>query len=83
MSELNGEAAVATAASKANGVAIAKSVAATGAAVVVNYTVGKEDADRSNASHAFAPVVLHTTKNPSAIIPGGVHQGLRPTDAAS
>src|SRR5256885_13807222 len=46
MSELNGKVAVVTGASKGIGAAIAKTLSAAGAAVVVNYSASKEDADR-------------------------------------
>jgi 3-oxoacyl-[acyl-carrier protein] reductase len=46
MSDLKGKVAVVTGASKGIGAAIAKSLSAAGAAVVVNYTFSKEDADR-------------------------------------
>jgi 3-oxoacyl-[acyl-carrier protein] reductase len=46
MSDLKGKVAVVTGASKGIGAAIAKSLSAAGAAVVVNYAVGKEGADR-------------------------------------
>lgn len=46
MSELNGKVAVVTGASKGIGAAIAKALSAAGAAVVVNYSASKEDADR-------------------------------------
>ena len=46
MSDLEGKVAVVTGASKGIGAAIAKSLSASGAAVVVNYAFGKEGADR-------------------------------------
>jgi 3-oxoacyl-[acyl-carrier protein] reductase len=46
MSDLNGKVAVVTGASKGIGAAIAKALSAAGAAVVVNYSATKEDADR-------------------------------------
>lgn len=46
MSDLNGKVAVVTGASKGIGAAIAKRLSAAGAAVVVNYSSSKEDADR-------------------------------------
>jgi 3-oxoacyl-[acyl-carrier protein] reductase len=46
MSELNGKVAIVTGASKGIGAAIAKGLAAAGAAVVVNYASSKEGADR-------------------------------------
>src|SRR6516162_2347009 len=46
MSDLKGKVAVVTGASKGIGAAIAKSLSAAGAAVVVNYAFSKEDADR-------------------------------------
>jgi 3-oxoacyl-[acyl-carrier protein] reductase len=46
MSDLKGEVAVVTGASKGIGAAIAKSLSAAGAAVVVNYSFRKEGADR-------------------------------------
>jgi 3-oxoacyl-[acyl-carrier protein] reductase len=46
MSDLKGKVAIVTGASKGIGAAIAKSLSAAGAAVVVNYTFSKEDADR-------------------------------------
>ena len=46
MSDLNGKVAVVTGASKGIGAAIAKALSAAGAAVVVNYSASKEDADR-------------------------------------
>jgi 3-oxoacyl-[acyl-carrier protein] reductase len=46
MSELNGKVAVVTGAAKGIGAAIAKSLGAAGAAMVVNYSFSKEDADR-------------------------------------
>jgi 3-oxoacyl-[acyl-carrier protein] reductase len=46
MSDLKGKVAVVTGASKGIGAAIAKSMSAAGAAVVVNYSSSKEDADR-------------------------------------
>jgi 3-oxoacyl-[acyl-carrier protein] reductase len=46
MSELKGKVAVVTGASKGIGAAIAKRLSAAGAAVVVNYSSSKEDADR-------------------------------------
>ena len=46
MSDLNGKVAVVTGASKGIGAAIAKTLSAAGAAVVVNYSASKEDADR-------------------------------------
>jgi 3-oxoacyl-[acyl-carrier protein] reductase len=46
MSDLNGKVAVVTGASKGIGAAIAKALSAAGAAVVVNYSSSKEDADR-------------------------------------
>src|SRR5256886_9766635 len=46
MSELNGKVAVVTGASKGIDAAIAKALSAAGAAVVVNYSASKEDADR-------------------------------------
>ena len=46
MSDLKGKVAVVTGASKGIGAAIAKGLSAAGAAVVVNYSSGKEGADR-------------------------------------
>jgi len=46
MNNLNGKVAVVTGASKGIGAAIAKSLSAAGAAVVVNYSSSREDADR-------------------------------------
>jgi 3-oxoacyl-[acyl-carrier protein] reductase len=46
MSDLEGKVAIVTGASKGIGAAIAKSLSASGAAVVVNYAFGKEGADR-------------------------------------
>src|SRR6202522_4525329 len=46
MSKLSGKVAVVTGASKGIGAGIAKSLAAEGAAVVVNYASSKTDADR-------------------------------------
>jgi 3-oxoacyl-[acyl-carrier protein] reductase len=46
MSDLRGKVAVVTGASKGIGTAIAKGLSAAGAAVVVNYSSSKEDADR-------------------------------------
>src|SRR2546425_6312749 len=46
MSDLKGKVAVVTGASKGIGAAIAKSLSAAGAAVVVNYSFSKEGADR-------------------------------------
>jgi 3-oxoacyl-[acyl-carrier protein] reductase len=46
MSDLKGKVAVVTGASKGIGAAIARSMSAAGAAVVVNYSSSKEDADR-------------------------------------
>jgi len=46
MSDLKGKVAVVTGASKGIGAAIAKRLSASGAAVVVNYSSSKEDADR-------------------------------------
>jgi 3-oxoacyl-[acyl-carrier protein] reductase len=46
MSDLNAKVAVVTGASKGIGAAIAKALSAAGAAVVVNYSASKEDADR-------------------------------------
>lgn len=46
MSELNGKVAIVTGASKGIGAAIAKGLAAAGAAVVVNYASSREGADR-------------------------------------
>jgi 3-oxoacyl-[acyl-carrier protein] reductase len=46
MSHLKDEVAVVTGASKGIGAAIAKRLSEAGAAVVVNYSSGKEDADR-------------------------------------
>jgi 3-oxoacyl-[acyl-carrier protein] reductase len=46
MSDLKGKVAVVTGASKGIGAAIAKSMSAAGAAVVVNYSSSKKDADR-------------------------------------
>ena len=46
MSDLNGKVAVVTGASKGIGAAVAKSFSAAGAAVVVNYSFSKDDADR-------------------------------------
>ena len=46
MSDLKGKVAVVTGASKGIGAAIAKSLSAAGAAVVVNYSFSKEDGDR-------------------------------------
>jgi 3-oxoacyl-[acyl-carrier protein] reductase len=46
MGDLKGKAAVVTGASKGIGAAIAKGLSAAGAAVVVNYSSSKEDADR-------------------------------------
>jgi 3-oxoacyl-[acyl-carrier protein] reductase len=45
MSDLNGKVAVVTGASKGIGAAVAKSFSAAGAAVVVNYSFSKDDAD--------------------------------------
>jgi 3-oxoacyl-[acyl-carrier protein] reductase len=46
MSDLKGKVAVVTGASKGIGAAIAKSLSAAGAAVVVNYSSSKDGADR-------------------------------------
>jgi 3-oxoacyl-[acyl-carrier protein] reductase len=46
MSDLKGKVAVVTGASKGIGAAIAKSLSAAGAAVVVNFSFSKEDGDR-------------------------------------
>jgi 3-oxoacyl-[acyl-carrier protein] reductase len=54
MSELNGKVAIVTGASKGIGAAIAKGLAAAGAAVVVNYASSQEGADRVVAEIARA-----------------------------
>jgi 3-oxoacyl-[acyl-carrier protein] reductase len=54
MSELNGKVAIVTGASKGIGAAIAKGLAAAGAAVVVNYASSREGADRVVAEIAGA-----------------------------
>ena len=54
MSELNGKVAIVTGASKGIGAAIAKGLAAAGAAVVVNYASSREGADRVVAEIARA-----------------------------
>jgi 3-oxoacyl-[acyl-carrier protein] reductase len=46
MSDLKGKVAIVTGASKGIGAAIAKSLSAAGAAVVVNYSAAKDGADR-------------------------------------
>jgi 3-oxoacyl-[acyl-carrier protein] reductase len=59
MSDLNGKVAVVTGASKGIGAAIAKALSAAGAAVVVNYSSSKEDADRVVATFGTLDVLVN------------------------